>query len=134
MSSIYTGQRLPRKLKLKLMSKNSSPSTASWERRYDHLRRRLGQIGYLSQGSVQDRTMRTGGGAGYQWTRKVARKTITVSLTREQFQQMRQAVEHYRQVRGLLQQMERLSRRIIFRRAPHLHRRKRLSAKVLGIN
>ncbi len=116
------------------MNKNRGKGTASWQRQYEQLRRRLGQIGYLSQGSVQDRTRRSGGGAGYQWTRKVAQKTVTVSLTQEQFEQMRQAVNRYRQVRGLLRDMERLSRIIIFRRAPHPHRRKRLSAKVLGTN
>ncbi len=114
------------------MNKNLYEGTASWDRQYEQLRRRLSQIGYLSQGSVQDRTRRSGGGAGYQWTRKVAQKTITVSLTQEEFEQMRQAVNHYRQVRGLLRDMERLSRKIIFQRAPHPHQRKRLSAKVLG--
>jgi len=122
------------KLNLRSMSKNFNQSAAVWDRQYDQLRLRLGQIGYLSQGSVQDRTGRPGGGAGYQWTRKVARKTITVSLTQEQFEQMRQAVNHYRQVRRILRRMEQLSRKIIFQRAPHLHRHKRLSSKVLGTN
>jgi|SRR5208283_1626417 len=116
------------------MNKNSSRDTAALDRQYDQLRRRLGEVGYLSQGSVQDRTERVGGGAGYQWTRKVAQKTITVSLTQEQYEQMRQAVNHYRMVRRLLHQMEQLSRKIIFRKTPHTHRRKRLSAKVLGTN
>jgi hypothetical protein len=116
------------------MNKASSQNTAALERQYDQLRRRLGEVGYLSQGSVQDRTRRAGGGAGYQWTRKVAQKTITVALTQEQFQHMRQAVDHYRRVRRLLGHMEQLSRKIIFRKTPHLHRRKRLSSKVLGTN
>ena len=122
------------KLKLRPMNKNFAQATASLDRQYHQLRRRLGQIGYLSQGSVQDRTGRPGGGAGYQWTRKVAQKTVTVSLTQEQFEQMRQAVNQYRQVRRLLRQMEQLARKIIFQMAPHPHRRKRLSAKVLGTN
>jgi hypothetical protein len=116
------------------MNKHSTRDTAALDRQYDQLRRRLGQVGYLSQGSVQDRTGRTGGGAGYQWTRKVAQKTITVSLTHEQFQQLRQAVNQYRNIRRLLSRMEQLSRKIIFQKAPHDHRRKRLSGKVLGIN
>ena len=116
------------------MNQPSARDTAALDRQYDQLRRRLGQVGYLSQGSVQDRTGRVGGGAGYQWTRKVAQKTITVSLTQEQFQQLRQAVNHYRRVRRLLGQMEQLSRKIIFQKAPHPHRRKRLSTKVLGTN
>src|SRR5215468_1971064 len=105
---------------------------ASAEHRYRLLCQRLSQVGYISQGSVQDRRARKGGGAGYQWTRKVAQKTISVSLTAEQFTQMRQAVVNYRKLRQLLRQMERLSRRIIFETSPHPGRRKSLSASVLG--
>jgi DNA-binding response OmpR family regulator len=105
---------------------------AHLERQYEQLRRSLGQIGYISQGSVQDRTRRLGGGAGYQWTRKVARKTVTVALTPQEFQHMKAAVGNYRKVRQRLKAMEALSRRIIFQTTPHPNRRKRLSQKVLG--
>ena len=116
------------------MKQNSSPEADPLDRQYDQLRQRLNRIGYLSQGSVQDRTARRGGGAGYQWTRKVAGKTVSVSLTPEQFEHMGQAINNYREARRLLGQMEKLSRNIIFRRMPHPDRRKRLSAKVLGTN
>lgn len=116
------------------MSKNVRRPVAALERQLDELRRRLAQVGYLSQGSVQDRTGRRGGGAGYQWTRKVAGKTLTVALTQEQFKQLSKAVKNYRQVRRLLQEIEKLSRKIIFDKYPHPHRRNRLSQKVLGIN
>src|SRR5882672_8451896 len=108
-------------------------STAGLEQEYDQLRRRLSQIGYVSQGSVQDRTHRTGGGAGYQWTRKVAQKTVTVTLTAEQFEQMKAAVENYRLLRKQLRRMEEVSRKIIFLTTPHPNRRTSLSKKVLGI-
>jgi|SRR5881628_1307430 len=102
------------------------------QREYDRLRRRLSQLGYISQGSVQDRTTRQGGGAGYQWTRKVAQKTVTVCLTAQQFIQMKQATTTYRNLRQQLKQMEMLSRTILFHNSPHPGRRKRLSPKVLG--
>jgi hypothetical protein len=114
--------------------KRKSPSRAQAQRRYEQLRRRLTHLGYISQGSVQDRTARKGGGAGYQWTRKVAQKTVTVALSPEQFLQLKQAVDNYRNLRQHLQAMERLSRQIIFEKAPHPARRKRLSPKVLGLN
>jgi hypothetical protein len=114
------------------MKKKSLQKAGAPDRQYDQLRQRLSQIGYLSQGSVQDRTARQGGGAGYQWTRKVAGKTVSVSLTQEQFGHMRQAIDNYREVRRFLGRMEKLSRKIIFGRLPHPDRRKRLSAKVLG--
>lgn len=109
-----------------------APSLSTAQREYDRLRDRLSQLGYISQGSVQDRTARKGGGVGYQWTRKVAQKTVTVSLTPEQFIQMKEATTNYRQLRRLLKRMEILSRTILFANTPHPHRRKRLSPKVLG--
>ena len=108
-------------------------SISSTQREYKRLSRRLSQLGYISQGSVQDRTARKGGGAGYQWTRKVAQKTITVSLTSEQFLQMKKATNNYRTLRQQLRQLEKLSRTIIFDTAPHPARRKTLSRKVLGL-
>jgi len=104
----------------------------SLQRQYDQLRRQLSHLGWISQGSVQDRTARKGGGVGYQWTRKVAAKTVTVALTHEQFRKMRQAVGNYRQLRLLLKEMEKISRSLIFQTAPHTTRRKKLSRKVLG--
>jgi hypothetical protein len=114
------------------MNKNHQP-LAQLQRQYEQLRRPLGQIGLISQGSVQDRTARQGGGAGYQWTRKVDRKTVTVALTSEQFAKKKEAVGNYRSLRQQLKQMEKLSRRMIFQSSPHARRRKRLSQKVLGI-
>lgn len=111
-----------------------STASAQVQRRYAHLRRRLSQLGYISQGSVQDRTARQGGGAGYQWTRKVAQKTVTVALTREQFTQLRKAIANYRQLRRQLTVMEQISRKIIFQKAPHPRRRKPLPPRVLGVN
>jgi hypothetical protein len=86
----------------------------------------LAQLGLLTQGSVQDRTARKGGGAGYQWTRKVARKTVTVALTEEQFAN--------RQLRLQLGKMESLFRRIIFKSTPRPGRHKWLTRQGLGIN
>ena len=105
---------------------------AQARRQYEQSCRKLSRVGYLSQGSVQDRTSRVGGGKGYQWTRKVAQKTVTVSLTPEQFVKMKRAVLSYRKLRRLLKEMEMLSRRIIFGTAPHPNRRKCLSQNVLG--
>jgi len=106
----------------------------SVQRRYQQLRRQLALLGYISQGSVQDRTQRIGGGSGYQWTRKVAQKTVTVALTQQQFAKLKEAVDNYRQLRKHLREMEQLSRKLIFLEAPHPARRKRLSPKVLGLN
>jgi hypothetical protein len=110
----------------------TADAITSLQREYNRLRRQLSHVGYISQGSVQDRTARRGGGVGYQWTRKVAAKTVTVALTQEQFSKMSQAVGNYRQLRLLLKDMEKISRSLIFQTAPHTTRRKKLSRSVLG--
>jgi hypothetical protein len=98
------------------------------ERQYERLRRDLGQTGYISQGSVQDRQHR-----GYQWTRKASQKTVTVALTAAQFDALKEAIANQRKLRKTLQQMEKLSREIIFQSHPHPSRRKHLNKKVLGL-
>jgi hypothetical protein len=112
---------------------NKAVCLARLERQYACWRRALSQLGYISQGSVQDRTTRSGGGSGYQWTRKVAGKTVTVTLTEDQFQSMKQAVRNKRKLTSIIDAMEKISRRILFQAHPHPNRRKPLSAKVLGL-
>ena len=112
--------------------KNSSASVAAWKREYDRLRKTLAQIGYISQGSVLERSVATSGRSGYQWTRKVAQKTITVALSQPQFAALKQAVKNERTLWKTIQQMEKLSRQILFASLPDTRRRKRLAKKVLG--
>src|SRR6266567_2091044 len=123
--------KLDGQLKMHSM-KNRSPSLAALEEQYDRLRKSLAQIGYISQGSVLARSVATSGRSGYQWTRKVAQKTITVSLSQQQFEAMKQAVQNERKLWNTIQQMEKVSRQILFASLPDTRRRKRLAKKVLG--
>jgi hypothetical protein len=106
----------------------------AWQRQYAHLRQRLARVGYISQGSVVDRSRLKTPRSGYQWTRKLARKTITVALNREQFLVFRQAIQNRRTVAKTLREMEKLSRRILFATRPDTHRRKKLDPNALGLN
>jgi hypothetical protein len=115
-----------------LSMKTAPPPLAALEEQYDRLRKSLAQIGYISQGSVLARSVATSGRSGYQWTRKVAQKTITVSLSRQQFVAMKQAVQNERKLWNTIQQMEKVSRQILFASLPDTRRRKRLAKKVLG--
>ena len=72
--------------------KNHAASPAALKAEYDRLRKNLARIGYISHGSVLHRSVELSGRSGYQWTRKVDQKTITVSLSQPQFAAMRQAV------------------------------------------
>jgi hypothetical protein len=103
------------------------------ETAYGRLRVRLAQVGWISQGYVQDRGPGAGGPC-YQWTRKVKGKTVSVALSKEQYEALRQAIDNWRQLQAMLQEMQRLSRQLIFGTLPDTRRRKRLSKRVLGTN
>ena len=99
---------------------------------YDRLRAQLGQAGWISEGYVQDRGPGAGGPC-YQWTRKVKGKTVSVALSREQYEWLREAIAQWRSVQSTLRQMQRLSREVLFTTVPHPPRRKRLGKRVLGL-
>ena len=108
------------------------PTSQNWEAQYARLRGRLAKVGWISEGYVQDR----GAGAGgpcYQWTRKVKGKTVSVALSREQYEALREAIANWREVQATLRAMQRMSRAMLFATAPHPPRRKRLSKAVLGL-
>ena len=104
---------------------------AQWEADYAKLRRSLATLGWISEGYAQDRGPGAGGPC-YQWTRKVRGKTISVALSRAQYEWLRQAIDNWRQAQKTLKEMQRLSRQVLFATVPHPPRRKRLSKKVLG--
>ena len=105
---------------------------ARWQAQYARLRAALAKVGWISEGYVQDRGPGAGGPC-YQWTRKVRGKTLSVALSREQYQWLRTAISNWRQVQQTLKQMQRLSREVLFATVPHPPRRKRLGKKVLGL-
>lgn len=100
---------------------------------YAQLRKRLARVGWISQGYVQDRGPGAGGPC-YQWTRKVKGKTVSVALSKAQFQALQQAIENWRELQDILHRMQGLSRSMIFGTLPDTRRRKRLTKKVLGLN
>ena len=104
---------------------------AQWERDYAQLRGRLAHVGWISEGYVQDRGPGAGGPC-YQWTRKVKGKTLSVALSKEQFEWLKAAIAQWRELQGTLKAMQRLSRQVLFETVPHPPRRKRLGKKVLG--
>jgi len=100
---------------------------------YARVRARLGDLGWISNGYVQDRGPGAGGPC-YQWTRKVKAKTVSVALSKQQYEALKQAIENWHELQDILQQLQALSRQMIFETLPNPPRRKRLNKKVLGIN
>jgi virulence-associated protein VapD len=99
---------------------------------YRQLQRQLARLGYVSQGSVFERTPGQQG-SRYFWTRKVRAKTVTVALSQEQYHWLKQAVANQRNLERIVEQMQILSRRTLFENVPGVVRRKRLTKKVLGL-
>ena len=98
---------------------------------YRRLRRQLARLGYLSQGSVFERGPGQQG-SRYVWTRKVRAKTVTVALSEEQYHWLKQAVANQRELERIVEEMQTLSRQILFENVAGVVRRKRLGRKVLG--
>lgn len=110
-----------------------SERTQSLQRQYQRLCARLARTGYISQGSVLDRSTLQPPRSGYQWTRKLDQKTITVALSPQQFRFLRQAINNRRRLQRTIEEMEKLSRRILLETVPDTSRRKPLRKKVLGL-
>jgi cyclopropane fatty-acyl-phospholipid synthase-like methyltransferase len=103
-----------------------------WQAEYERLKRQLGHSGWISEGYVQDRGPGAGGPC-YQWTRKVRGKTVSVALSREQYQWLKEAIAHWRLMQQTIKEMQRLSRQVLFATVPHPPRRKKLGKKALGL-
>jgi hypothetical protein len=114
------------------MPTKKSSTLAHHEEAYARLRERCRQVGWISEGYVQNRGPGAGGPC-YQWTRKVKGKTVSVALSKEQFEWLEQAIGNWRSLQATIKEMQRLSRVVLFSTVPHPPRRKRLSKKVLGL-
>jgi hypothetical protein len=112
------------------VKKSQSPETL--QTTYARLRQQLVQTGWISQGYVQDRGPGAGGPC-YQWTRKVKGKTVSVALSQEQYQWLKEAIENWKKLQDILKEMQLLSRQVLFETLPNPKRRKRLGKKVLGL-
>ena len=113
--------------------KNAPKVPPHLQKEYASLRQSLARSGYISDGSVLDRAKLKPPRAGYQWTRKVGQKTVTVALSAEQFEGMKKAVQNGRGLRKIIRAMEALSRQILFATTPDTRRFKPLTTKDLRL-
>ena len=114
------------------MTTENNGTLAPYQREYARLRGQLAKTSWISEGYVQNRGPGAGGPC-YQWTRKVKGKTVSVALSKEQFEWLQAAILQWRQMQQTLKEMQRLSRRVLFETVPHPPRRKRLGKRVLGL-
>jgi len=99
---------------------------------YQQHLRQLRSLGWISEGYAQDRGPGAGGPC-YQWTRKVRGKTVSVALSKQQFEWLQAAIANWKALKTILKQMQRLSREELFETVPGTKRRKKLGKRVLGL-
>ena len=107
------------------MKRDSLPHTALL-RRYGRLKDRLARMGWFCHGSVVE-APRPGGGKRpyYRWTRKEARKTVTVALSASQAKVWRQAIARHRQLQNILRQMRQIGAQVLLQTTAGVSRRNR---------
>ncbi|MCL5097691.1 MAG: hypothetical protein M1608_09220 [Candidatus Omnitrophica bacterium] len=116
------------------MKNNSGNGNGRFSAPYRRLQARLGQIGWVALGTVLERNQPGQGGPRYQWSRRVAGKTITVALSATQFARLKRAIAHQRQAEAILAQMHQHTLQYMWKHLPSTTRRKRLNKKTLGLN
>jgi hypothetical protein len=99
---------------------------------YGQLRRQLAALGYISQGSVFERAPGQQG-SRYVWTRKVRARTVTIALSKPQYQWLRRAAANQRKLERIVRQMQQRSHQVLFESIPGVTRRKVLSEQDLGL-
>lgn len=109
-------------------------NTQELPRDYQRLRRRLSNISWIALGSLVQRDKPGQGGPRYQWSRRVGPKTLTVALSAEQFNWLKQAITNQREVWDILMQLQQLTAHHVLENLPGPPRRKRLTKKRLGLN
>ena len=114
------------------MSQLKSPPELPAE--YRRLRAKLSSIGWIALGSLVERDKPSQGGPRYQWSRRIGAKTVTVALSAEQFDWLKQAIANQRKVWDILLELQRLTAQHALRNIPGPARRKPLSKKRLGLN
>ena len=107
---------------------------ADLPREYQRLREKLATISWIALGSLVERNQPGRGGPRYQWSRRVGPKTVTVALSAEQFDWLKEAIANQREVWDILTQLQHLTAKHALVNVPGPQRRKHLSKKSLGLN
>ena len=130
------GQRLycPIDRPARLFFVKSKKNSPSFPAAYRRLQDQLARTGWIALGSVLERGLPGQGGPRYQWSRRVGKKTVTVALSSEQFDWLKEAIANQRKVWDLLTDMQQQTLKHMWENLPSTSRRKRLTKKTLGLN
>ncbi len=98
---------------------------------YERMRQALSQTGWICQGTVVCRSLlrqingkQVEKGPYYLWTCKVQGKTVCVSLSKAQYDLIKEAIENNRQMQNIIEQMQSLTMKTILKKVSGVKKRK----------
>ncbi|MBA2705834.1 MAG: hypothetical protein H0U60_18510 [Blastocatellia bacterium] len=98
----------------------SAAATQRLQERYQHLKTKLLELGWIAQGSVMPQPPRA-----WRLTRKVHAKTVSVALSEQQAALYQQAIANQRKLESILRQMRELSKQVLLKSVPGVKKRRR---------
>ena len=94
--------------------------------KYEKLQHQLQGLSWILNGSVMKIAPRSeSGNTTYTWTRKIRAKTVTVALSREQYDAFRKAIEANRRLEKTLKKMRALSEKALLGTLPGVQKKPR---------
>jgi len=113
------------------MSVTTAPSLGPHPPAYAKLLARLARSGWVCDGTVVGRTLRrqvagqwVNQGPYYLWTAKRDGKTVCHALSKSQYHAAQQAIAANRQVRNILEKLQKMTLETILKKVPGVARRK----------
>jgi hypothetical protein len=110
---------------------NVTKRSEQLQKQHQQLKKKLADVGPMCQGSVIERYYNRGAkgkqtlyGPYYSWTRKIANKTITVALSKDQYRHISKAITTQRKVDNILKKMYKISEELLMLQAQGVVARK----------
>jgi hypothetical protein len=100
----------------------------TWQKDFDKHQSKLSDIPWIVQGSVVEIAPPPGAPRAkprYIWTRKVNQKTVTVSLSKQQYKAFMKAIDSNRKVEKTLKDLRTVSQNVLLESLPGVQKRKR---------
>lgn len=94
---------------------------------YHRLQKQLRNVPLLAQGNVfatEPHPKAPRASTHYKWTRKVRGKTVSETLSKEQFEALKEAIEANRRVKETLRKMRHIAQQAILRALPDSPRKR----------
>jgi hypothetical protein len=100
----------------------------TWQKDFDKHQAKLSNLPWIVQGSVVEIAPPPGAPRAkprYIWTRKVNQKTVTVSLSKQQYKAFMKAIGSNRKIEKTLKDLRTISQNVLLDSLPGVQKRKR---------